>query len=779
MSQHLLLPDPYRLPSRRAGGSGGGGPNRQPPQHGRHLQQQLTKVVRAPRRIDLGVDPDLVFKVRAVSRPADSAFEGRGLQILGETADYTYFVLAEDQGRTLTTAIDRYAVTGDQRSFFDAVEDIEPYGPDDRCGPGLEDTKSLTGTHTVDVSVWPSGNYEEATRRVGIVVSVLATTRSQVLLRSVSARRTFLRVDVSAAGLQDLLETSVVELVRTPPVPFLDFRDWRNLSGENTSRSDLPGADVGVLDDAPTDAHPLLVGLVRSVDSLAPPSYQWQKQGSHGTEVLGRVLYPNLQEELRDIAPLTAVGAVRVVRILEPDPRRPGSPPRFATYGFPHEIVEQAIRHLRDAYQVRVFNLSFGYAEPFNDLHVGPLTEVIDDLVRELNVVIVVPTGNAGTTLQGRTVSGHHVLDDKPEYFFTPEHRLSEPGPAALAVTVGSIALSGAAAELPHRVGWQAVSGEDEISAFSRTGPGVGTTQRRLNKPDVTHYGGNLVLNDSGLAVANDLGAGIVTTSLRSQDGRLFASVNGTSYAVPAVARVAADITHAYPEASANLIRALLVSSARQPSPALNIAQQHQRAAMYGQGLPSTTRAINSDAKRTTMTYDGSMPIDTVQIHPLPVPEVFRRGSGGERSISVALAFDPPVRRQRREYLASAMKVDIYRDIDPDELSDILIKQDPDDSRDLINDRRRLDLAPGSNSFTNSTLHVRRWTARNSFINDDEIFFLVVTSKAQTWARNDSEYQEQSYALAVTLDDQYLVQADLHQLLTQQVRVPARVRIRL
>ncbi len=62
----------------------------------------------------------------------------------------------------------------------------------------------------------------------------------------------------------------------------------------------------------------------------------------------------------------------------------------------------------------------------------------------------------------------------------------------------------------------------------------------------------------------------------------------------------------------------------------------------------------------------------------------------------------------------------------------------------------RLSLDPGSNSFTNGTLHLRRWIARNSFVMDEETFYVVVTHKAQTWARNGRGYTEQSYALAVT-----------------------------
>lgn len=778
MPEHLLLPNPRQLPSRRSSPAGGGSPNRQRGDHGAHLRQQL-EAARAPRQLNAGVDPDLVFRIRAASRPEDSAFEGRGLQVLGETVDYTYFVLSSDHGASLEQAIQQYARTGELRSFFNQIDEIEPYGPADRTGTGIDELSVNTdGDNIVDIIIWPAGTYIEAERRAGIVQAIVRENNGVVLLRSVSARRSYLRVEVSAAGLADLLNTSVVELLRTPPVPFLDFRDWRNVGIDSISRVETASEVVGVLDDSPESSHPLLSGLVLSDESLAPATYAWQQRGTHGTEVVGRVLFPTLHEELRDALPITAVGNVRVVRILEPDPARSNLAPRFATYATPHDLVEAAIRHLNGTHGVRIFNLSIGYSEPFNDLRLGPLTETIDDLVRELGVVIVLPTGNAPTDITARAPSGHHVIHDKPEYFFAPEHRLAEPGPAALAVTVGALALSGAPAEMPGRIGWQAVAGEHEAAPFSRSGPGLGTNSRRANKPDVTHYGGNVVVNDMGSVVFDELGASLVSTSTRSGSGQLFAAVNGTSYAAPAVARVAADIAYAYPDASANLIRALLADSSTQTPPAATHPELHRRSRVYGLGLPNLQRATSSGTHRVTMTYDGSLPVDTVQIHPLPIPEAFRRGSRRDRVISIALAFDPPVRRQRREYLAGTMKFDVYRDIDPDELAEILQRQDRDDPSDLVKDRRKLDFQPGVNTLTHSTLQVRSWVGRNSFVNDDETFLIAVTHKAQTWARNDPDYGTQRYALAASLEDRDLATADLHQILRQQLRVPNRVRLR-
>lgn len=778
MPEHLLLPSPRQLQSRRSSPAGGSSPTRQRGPHGGRLRQQL-ETARTPRQLNAGVDPDLVFKIRASSRPEDSAFEGRGLQVLGETVDYTYFVLSSDQGASVDDAIERYVRTGELRSFFDQIDDIEPYGEVDRTGPGIDELlPGFTGTRIVDAIVWPSGTHTEAERRTGIVEEILAANNCRVSLRSVSARRSHLRIDVTALGLADLLNTSVIELVRRPPVPFLDFRDWRTIGISSLSRTDQDSEVVGVLDDSPESSHPLLSGLVLSDESLAPPTYQWQQRGTHGTEVIGRLLLPTLHEELRDALPVTAAGQARVVRILEPDPSRPDHPPRFATFAAPHTLVEEAIRHLHGLYGVRIFNLSIGYSEPFNDLHLAPLTESIDDLVRELNIVVILPTGNVPVDITARTPSGHHVINDKPEYHFTPEHRLAEPGPAALAVTVGALALSGAPADLPRRVGWQAAADASEISPFSRSGPGLGTNARRANKPDVTHFGGNVVVNDTGHIVPNDPGASLVTTSTRGADGQLFAAVNGTSYAAPAVARVAADIAYAYPDASGNLVRALLATGSSQTPPAAAVTELHRRNRIYGLGLPSAARAISSDGHRVTMTYDGTMPVDTVQIHPMPVPEEFRQGSRRDRIISVSLAFDPPVRRQRREYLAGTMKFEVFRDITADELAEILERQDPDDPSDLITDRRKLDLQPGVNTFTHGTLHRRSWVGRNSFVNDDETFLIAVTHKAQTWARNDPSYESQTYALAATLEDRDLATAHLHQLLRQQLRTPNRVRLR-
>lgn len=180
------------------------------------------------------------------------------------------------------------------------------------------------------------------------------------------------------------------------------------------------------------------------------------------------------------------------------------------------------------------------------------------------------------------------------------------------------------------------------------------------------------------------------------------------------------------------------------------------------------------------MTYDGSMAVDTVAIHPIPIPEPFVVGRSNTRRIHVVLAFDPPVRRQRREYLAGAMQVDLYRAVDLDELTDVLAKQDLDEPIPTIQGRRHVPhVDPGVNSVRPATLQVRTWAPKQPNVDDGDVYYVAVTHRTQTWARNRDNYTEQRYALAVTLEDQARINLDLYALVTQQVRLPARVRVQL
>lgn len=170
-------------------------------------------------------------------------------------------------------------------------------------------------------------------------------------------------------------------------------------------------------------------------------------------------------------------------------------------------------------------------------------------------------------------------------------------------------------------------------------------------------------------------------------------------------------------------------------------------------------------------------------IHPIPVPIAFATGKA-DRVISVALAHDPPVRRQRREYTAAHLVLDFYRAMTLEEVEEVVRKQPSDVKVDLPSDRRRVieKLGPGARTCGASTIQVRRWRApsANSLLPDDsDTYYLVVKHFSERWAGWLAEqYERQRYALAVQLEDQTRVDVDLYAIIEAQVREQARLRLR-
>jgi hypothetical protein len=714
--------------------------------------------------------------VRAAHGVDEAKFASKDLDLLGETADYTYFVYSGDEPDKLISQLRSYSRGPDEeggkgagRTFFDVLESIEPYGPDDRRGQGVPaDLDDLPDPSVVDVIAWPSHDAEEAERRLHLIRTVLDQFDGEELASDARRQFTVLRGNLSREAVQGMLTLSVVETLAMPPAPFLEPSDWMQARLDDLEvELDSEGEPVAVLDDGVATAHPLLANLVGS-DQSFPASHNWEQIGPHGTLVAGLAAYGDFEVPLRDNLVLRGRGPLHVARIIEPDPLRAGAT-RFAPESLVHQVIEEAIRTLHSDEGVRVFNLSIGAEDAYSGPHVGLVTESLDALIRELGVVVVIPAGNQPVHAAPMQMDGGgHVLADYPAYTLTELARICEPGPAALALTVGSIARSNAP-QTPDgaiRVGDRAIAGVDQISPFTRTGPGA----YKGVKPDVADYGGNWAVNAAGQLEPRN--SGLATVSLGDGAGRLFALATGTSFAAPRVARVVADIWARYPDASANLIRALVAISSRIPdSVEAQFPHEEERLRTVGYGRPVPELAIDSGVNRAVMYFDGEMDSDTVAIHPVPVPAEFARGRS-QRRISVALAFDPPVRRQRRDYLAAEMSFDFLRNVGSDEIAERYAAQG-NDPIELWKDRHRLKLRPSAAQVAKSTLQVRRIFPKELRVDDGDTYYLAVKHKPSAWASGGT----QRYALVVEIVDLDRQQLDIYAQVRQQVRPRTRVRV--
>lgn len=786
MADHLRFPNPETVPQRRQSASVPPRLPRNPRQHASDLTHEVQEVAAVPRRdVVEGIDPRHVFKVRATSRMPDSTWEPRGLQFLGEAEGWTYFVISESgELDRLLASLARYSQGPDEEvtsspllSVFGNIDRLEPYGPEDRRGRGIPaDSAELQFPLVIDTQLWPSPDGDEASRRVDEVHSVVEATGGLVLEEDRRAQLAIVRLTATRDTLDALLELPVVEVVRIPPTPFIDPSDWLTADLDDLQVEVESSEPVGVLDDGVDSAHPLLRDLIVS-ERAFPDGHTWRPHGSHGIRVAGLAAYGDFEVPLRDGLALRGA-PIHIARVLEPMEHEPS---RTQFSGLEHRVVEEAIRALHSDEGVRVFNLSAADDEPYAGPHVSVWTETLDQLVRELGIVVVVAAGNVTMpqTIAAPLPSGHHILNDYAAYVLTDEARVAEPGIAATVLTVGSVARSDgpASASGTSQLGDRAVAAVDEVSPFTRSGPGI---RGRAIKPDVVAYGGNIVVTDVGVVQRNNPGVGVISTQL-SPEGRLFATSVGTSLAAPRVARLAADLWARYPSASANLIRAFVGVSTVDPPPAkAQFSSGIDRRRAFGHGRPSYERAAESAATRTTLYFDGSIPVNAVHVIPVPIPEPLSRGRYLRR-FRVALAYDPPVRRQRREYIAGSLKVVMLRNIEVAEISRVYGRQPVlrEDRADLITDRRRLELHPGTQTFTGSTLQVREVERRLLQVDDGDLYYLVVIHQAEPWANTLKDpYESQDYAIALAIEIEGQTTLDLRSVLEQRLRAGTRIRQR-
>jgi hypothetical protein len=279
------------------------------------------------------------------------------------------------------------------------------------------------------------------------------------------------------------------------------------------------------------------------------------------------------------------------------------------------------------------------------------VARTIDQLSREYDVIFINITGN---------ISPHDIRDlmaqqPHPGYLTHTLAKIHDPGHAALAVTVGSIAQSGTVIAAPQN----AIALVDQPSPFTRSGPGFG----EAIKPDFVERGGNLVYDAQFNSVRSNLGTNIVMAS-----GRLTPALqtnNGTSFAAPRVAhhlaRIARDLRLAGISATAPLLRAFLAASAEVPPAARMMADRENRM-VVGYGVPNGFTATDCYGHAAILFWHGIIKVDRNAIFRLHVPADLATAGRGIKRITVAIASAPPVQQWGvEEYLGAEMKFRLFR----------------------------------------------------------------------------------------------------------------------
>jgi len=627
--------------------------------------------------------------------------------------------------------------------LFGSIEQVSELEPADRIGEvlrsrGFTDIEAFKDdqTYLIDVELWQAST-ELIDSFCIKVESTLLKHNGLIINRYQGVSVTLLRVEGSGAAIKSVLELSEVYEIDLPPQP-----DFPPPQGLDIAVGDLPAIEapenevpiIGIIDSGITSAHPLLAPAVAARFGV-PEALGDSDEKGHGTPVSGVLLYGDISQRIQSkkLKPEFRVASARVVNNLG----------KFDEKLVVPQQMEIAIRGLAEA-GCRVINISLGDPERPASHRPSPWAETLDRLARELDLIIVVCAGNRTDLLN---TYGDGVVGAYPSYLFDGGSRLLEPASAAIAVTVGSLAHTNGLKDADE-VGVQSIASADQPSPFTRIGPG----SAKLLKPDFVDYGGTVVF-DGVLQTLSDGAkrseAGIVSTYHKYLD-RLLTSYSGTSFASPLVAYKAAALLKSLPNSSANLIRALLALSAHRPEPAvacLTGRDEEEVAFVLGKGIPQLESAIASEDNRVILYAEDEIPADHFAVFEVPIPAVFH-STPGTKEISVALAFDPPVRRSRQEYLGNLMSFDLFRGADPNLVFDHCRKWDKKAEGKApykLANKYRCDLSPGIKLRKRTTLQTGHFSASRDMSQYGERYFLTVRCEAG-WSGED-----QSFAVAVEL----------------------------
>ena len=628
------------------------------------LENTQQKFLKQKNRLKNYLDPNLIFKININQRVSEDSLRNElrraGIEVISPSPDNKgyWVVFAEDEELTrFKERLDEH-IRIDKYKFFYAIEEILDIPPEEKIGERLQKEPFLTDEFSyIDVEIWRMDDSKLAHFLSGF--NELITTYNGRIVDDFKTKNFYLlKIIANNQLIDEILELREVAQIDRPPKIKIettinsDIEDFQIDGNPPDDASGILIVDSGIL-----SGHPLLsnaVGdeiAVPTRNSSQVPEDEPSDEIGHGTQVAGIALYGDVKECINNkvFSPELWIFSAKVMFLDENG---------FSTYN-EEELLEHqldtGIRYFADNYpNCKIINLSMGNSAKrmFNNKRQFNLASLLDELSKELNVIFVISSGNIDE-------DDFNLSDNYPDYLLdesTDMFKIVDPATSALALTVGALSkyntrrLFNVFADYP--------------SLITRVGPGY----RGMIKPEFVENGGG------GFGKKLDV---ITINPNWINEGRLFTLVNGTSFSAPKVSNYIAKLINKYPDRSLNLIKALLISSASIPSEKpeslseMSLSSSGNDAKnllkIYGYGKPDLNNAFYSESNRVILLRENTIKLDNIHIYPVYLPEEFIEKKGS-RSISVTLVFDPPVNKNRVEYLGATFETHLFRNIDIEEV---------------------------------------------------------------------------------------------------------------
>jgi len=727
-----------------------------------------------------GIDPELILKVNLAAPVQEDTWRLAGFNVLAQEPNNILVVFTNDtelQEFRARLAEYQKGPQGTQKApshngLFACIDDVSGIAATDRIGPRLrsEGIVNLAAidmrvAYTIDIELWDAPTRLDREVRVQNVVTHIEEKEGEVLSRYVGdAGLIVLRARLRGSLLRDVLALPLIARVDRPPIPDLGERDPPIVTLTAVPEPVHPGDDaplIGIIDSGSTD-HPLLApSLEESIG--VPESLGTADIFGHGTKVAGIAAFGDLRE---CVSANTFASPVRIISAKVVNDQG-----QFDDTATIPAQMRDAVRALHER-GCRVINIALGdrFRIPYDGGRASQWAATLDTLARELDLVIIVTAGNsAGGDRAPWGAQPEHITQTYPDYLITPANRIVDPATAAVVLTVGSLAhANGLPTEDIAGAELRAIASLNTPTPVTRSGPGA----NNAIKPDLVDYGGTCLFDGMGprIATGNHYASAGMLTLRPDYLGGLLTAATGTSMAASRIAYKAALLLRAMPSASANMIRALLALSASIPPEAiqcLNRLGGGAALACCGYGVPDVARELDSEERRVVLIADHQeLATDQFALYRIPLPKEFQT-TKGKRQIRVGMAFDPPVRHTRLEYLGLRVNYHLIRGMKPDDIFEHFRQRTKDEKRfDDLPSTAKCNLEPSRDIRGTSTLQAATFKmARNIDLYGDDYYLAVFAERR--WA--GEEITHQRFAVAVELEHE--AQINIHQQLRARVRV--------
>jgi Subtilase family len=815
--EHLELPrTSIELPRRSRGGGGGGTRRSDRNSHGGQLLEQVSALTQRSKQktSPFRLNPKLIFKIKLSSDGTlqESALSPLGLTLLAQEpkANKAIVVFTSDEELTqFRSRLEIYSGISESQyeyGHLDAIEALVSLEPSDRIGRLLElEPLQAHELAALDLELWHTGDRAEMNKYLDDLDQVLKSwsddSAMRVSDRYVGEYICIARIKVEDEVLNLLLEEEFVkEIDRRPKPNFETPGDYNIPLSDFPEVNSPPEKNCGILvvDSGVRQGHPLIAPALGEAEVFPDSAREFvtggsddgdEKTGGHGTGVSGIAIYGDVSQGIKErlFQPTAWLFSARVTnQNNEYDPD-----------SLLENQLDDAIQYFTQNYtNCKVINISLGddrltFREGQKQFRFAAKIDEIAYELQHKNLVFVISAGN----LPYQAGSGEHLRSDYPNYLLNEDARIIEPATSAIALSIGSLSLGYNSIYYPEDAKRSAVAKvQGYPSPFTRSGFGIDG----MIKPDLVDFGGDLVV-DGSRVIANEPGVSILTLA-KDDSKSMFRAYCGTSFAAPRVANIAAQLFTQFPNATSNLIRALIVNSATLPNEIPSVFQAknaqdkkqlQKQLQIYGYGQPDLFRAKYSAENYVVLLEDDvQIPVGSFQIFEIPqLPDDYLR-TKGTRTLSITLAFDPPTLPTRGDsYLGISMEFNLFKNIDKDSIVNAFVKASKEHSTDKFTEISleelkkmhpgkgiSVDLFPGSNLRKKGCLQQGQVKISPQARGFDQGPMYLVLSCARKWAK-PGEIDIQRYALVVSINHSN-PEVDLYNQLKLRTQIAQRIRIR-